>query len=73
VTIADPAEGTTAGGNPRFLFEAPADAAWAVRVTHNPLVAWIWFGAGIMALGGMVSLSDRRLRVGAPARRAATA
>ena len=73
VTIADPAEGTTAGGNPRFLFEAPADEAWAVRVTHNPLVAWIWFGAGIMALGGMVSLSDRRLRVGAPARRAATA
>ncbi len=73
ITIADPAEGTAAGGDPRFLFEAPADAAWAVRVTHNPLVAWIWIGAAIMALGGAVSLSDRRLRVGAPARRPAPA
>jgi cytochrome c-type biogenesis protein CcmF len=41
-----------------------------VRVTHNPLVGWIWAGAGLMALGGAVSLTDRRLRVGAPARRA---
>jgi cytochrome c-type biogenesis protein CcmF len=69
VTIADPADGSVQGGDPRFLFEAPPDAAWAVRITHNPLVAWIWIGAGIMALGGAVSLSDRRLRVGAPVRR----
>jgi len=48
---------------------APADAAWAVRITPNPLVPWIWFGAAIMALGGAVSLTDRRLRVGAPTRR----
>jgi cytochrome c-type biogenesis protein CcmF len=40
-----------------------------VRITHNPLVAWIWAGAGLMALGGAVSLTDRRLRVGAPTRR----
>jgi cytochrome c-type biogenesis protein CcmF len=70
ITIADPAEAGPQGGNARFLFEAPADAAWAVRVTHNPLVGWIWAGAGLMALGGAVSLTDRRLRVGAPARRA---
>jgi cytochrome c-type biogenesis protein CcmF len=69
ITISDPTESAAQGGNPRFLFEAPADAAWAVRVTHNPLVPWIWIGAGIMALGGAVSLSDRRLRVGAPTRR----
>ena len=43
---------------------------WSTRVYHNPLVAWIWIGAMIMALGGMVSLSDRRLRVGAPRRAA---
>jgi cytochrome c-type biogenesis protein CcmF len=73
LTIADPAEGSTRGADPRFLFDAPPDAAWAVRATHNPLVPWIWIGAGIMALGGCVSLSDRRLRVGAPARRAAAA
>jgi cytochrome c-type biogenesis protein CcmF len=70
ITIADPAEAGPQGGNARFLFEAPADAAWAVRITHNPLVGWIWAGAGLMALGGAVSLTDRRLRVGAPARRA---
>ena len=69
LTIADPADGSAQGGDPRFLFEAPSDAAWAVRITHNPLVAWIWIGAGIMALGGAISLSDRRLRVGAPVRR----
>jgi cytochrome c-type biogenesis protein CcmF len=43
---------------------------WTVRIFHEPLVPWIWAGAIIMVLGGTVSLSDRRLRVGAPARRA---
>jgi cytochrome c-type biogenesis protein CcmF len=32
------------------------------------LVPFIWFGASIMALGGLLSLTDRRLRVGAPRR-----
>jgi cytochrome c-type biogenesis protein CcmF len=40
-----------------------------LRLYHNPLVPWIWIGAVLMALGGLVSLSDRRHRVGAPARR----
>jgi cytochrome c-type biogenesis protein CcmF len=44
-----------------------------LRAWFNPLVPWIWFGALIMALGGIVSLTDRRFRVGAPARKAATA
>ena len=47
--------------------------AWIVRLYHNPLVPWIWIGALIMALGGVVSLTDRRFRVGAPVRRAAPA
>ncbi|HEY6336304.1 MAG TPA: heme lyase CcmF/NrfE family subunit [Alphaproteobacteria bacterium] len=42
---------------------------WTVRLYHNPLAPWIWFGAVVMAAGGLLSLSDRRLRVGAPARR----
>jgi cytochrome c-type biogenesis protein CcmF len=42
--------------------------AWAVRFYYHPLVPWIWIGALAMALGGFVSLSDRRLRVGAPQR-----
>jgi cytochrome c-type biogenesis protein CcmF len=40
----------------------------AVRIYFNPLVRLIWIGAFIMFLGGALSLSDRRLRVGAPMR-----
>ncbi|MCL5777288.1 heme lyase CcmF/NrfE family subunit [Limibaculum sp. FT325] len=42
--------------------------AWAVRAYVKPLAAWIWLGAVIMGLGGIVSLSDRRYRVGAAAK-----
>ena len=43
---------------------------WAMRTYVKPFSNWIWLGAMIMALGGVVSLTDRRYRVGAPARRA---
>jgi cytochrome c-type biogenesis protein CcmF len=43
--------------------------AYVVRLYHHPLVPWIWVGAVVMVLGGAISLSDRRLRVGAPVRR----
>ena len=43
---------------------------YAVRLYYNPLVPWIWIGAILMFLGGMVSLTDRRHRVGAPRRSA---
>jgi cytochrome c-type biogenesis protein CcmF len=39
---------------------------WTIRLYWNPLAPWIWLGAGLCALGGFVSLSDRRLRIGAP-------
>jgi cytochrome c-type biogenesis protein CcmF len=42
------------------------DGSVAVRIYHKPLVLLIWLGAVVMALGGAMSLSDRRLRVGAP-------
>jgi cytochrome c-type biogenesis protein CcmF len=42
------------------------DGSVAVRIYHKPLVLLIWLGAVVMALGGALSLSDRRLRVGAP-------
>jgi cytochrome c-type biogenesis protein CcmF len=47
------------------------DGGAVLRLHVNPLAPWIWFGALIMAAGGAISLADRRLRVGAPARRAA--
>ncbi|MEM9795781.1 MAG: heme lyase CcmF/NrfE family subunit [Pseudomonadota bacterium] len=42
---------------------------WAVRVYIKPFANWIWGGAIIMALGGVVSLGDRRYRVAAGARK----
>jgi cytochrome c-type biogenesis protein CcmF len=43
---------------------------YTLRLYYNPLVPWIWLGAAMMAFGGLMSLSDRRHRVGAPSRRA---
>ncbi len=48
------------------LGEPLKDKGFSVRVYFNPLVRFIWIGAIIMFLGGLLSLSDRRLRVGAP-------
>jgi cytochrome c-type biogenesis protein CcmF len=59
---------TQAGDIYAVIGEAQADG-YVVRLYYKPLVAWIWAGAAVMVLGGLMSLSDRRLRVGAPARR----
>jgi cytochrome c-type biogenesis protein CcmF len=48
------------------LGDPAADGAIAVRIYHKPMVLLIWFGPVLMAFGGILSLSDRRLRVGAP-------
>ena len=47
------------------------DGGGVLRLHHNPLAPWIWLGAAIMALGAGISLSDRRVRVSAPAAKAA--
>ncbi len=41
---------------------------FVTRLYFNPLVAWMWAGGLIMVMGGLLSLTDRRYRVGAPAR-----
>ena len=46
----------------------PQDGGIVVRMWSHPLIMWIWTGGFLMAAGGLVSLSDRRLRLGAPAR-----
>jgi cytochrome c-type biogenesis protein CcmF len=52
-----------------ILGEELADGGgFAVRLYFNPLVRLIWLGALVMAAGGALSLSDRRLRIGAPRR-----
>ncbi len=48
--------------------EGAAPGGVTVRLWRHPLVSWIWAGALIMALGGLLSLSDRRLRLALPAR-----
>ena len=48
---------------------ADEDAGQTVRLYFMPLVNWIWLGTLVMVLGGFISLSDRRLRIGAPARK----
>ena len=44
------------------LGEPLDDGAWAVRVHRKPLVRWVWFGALLMALGGVWALFDKRYR-----------
>jgi cytochrome c-type biogenesis protein CcmF len=44
-----------------------------VRTYLKPLANWIWAGSALMALGGALSLSDRRYRVAAGARKAKAA
>ncbi len=45
--------------------------AWIVRVYHKPFVDWIWGGALLMAMGGLLAVSDRRYRLARAARRQA--
>lgn len=56
----------------RDLFVAMGDSlgdgAWSIRVQYKPLIRWIWFGCGVMALGGIVAMTDRRYRVPAAER-----
>ncbi|WP_370270265.1 heme lyase CcmF/NrfE family subunit [Nioella sp.] len=48
--------------------QAAASGAWTLRILYEPLVNLIWIGSVMLVLGGALSLSDRRLRVGAPRR-----
>ncbi len=49
--------------------EQDSKGRWTVRLYYHPLAPWLWIGGVMMALGGFVSLSDRRFRVGVPQRR----
>jgi cytochrome c-type biogenesis protein CcmF len=45
------------------LGEELEDKAWAVRVYYKPFVDWIWGGCLLMALGGILAMSDKRYRM----------
>jgi len=53
------------------LGEPLGDNAWSVRIQVKPLIRFLWLGALLMALGGLIAVTDRRYRLpvreGAPA------
>ncbi|QDI75885.1 MULTISPECIES: heme lyase CcmF/NrfE family subunit [Leisingera] len=51
------------------LGDQQADGSWTMRTYIKPFANWIWAGSILMALGGLLSLSDRRFRVAAGARK----
>ncbi len=46
--------------------ESEGAGRWGMRVYHKPMQVWLWIGSTIMVLGGLISLSDRRYRIGSP-------
>ena len=52
------------------LGEPVGDGAWVVRVYHKPFVDWIWGGAFLMAIGGILAVSDKRYRLARAAQQA---
>jgi len=46
--------------------KAKTGGAWTLRIFFNPLAPMIWLGSIIMFFGGVISLTDRRYRIGAP-------
>ena len=59
-------EAAIQGGWGRDLFvalgESLGNGAWSVRIQHRPMIRFIWFGCLVMALGGLVAVSDPRYR-----------
>lgn len=54
------------------LGESLSEGAWSVRVYYKPFVDWIWGGCILMALGGLLAISDRRYRLKKRERRSAS-
>ena len=49
--------------------ETSSSGTYVTRIYYNPLVIWMWIGVIIMVGGGVLSLTDRRYRIGTPAGR----
>jgi cytochrome c-type biogenesis protein CcmF len=54
------------------LGETVAENAWAVRLQVKPFIDWIWGGALLMALGGLLAATDRRYRLARQTKAATT-
>ena len=40
----------------------PTDNGWTMRIYHKPLLLWLWLGAALMSMGGVIALTTRRFR-----------
>ena len=49
--------------------EAAGDGYWSMRLYYKPMISALWLGSILMIIGAVVSLSDRRRRIGAPSGR----
>jgi cytochrome c-type biogenesis protein CcmF len=47
------------------LGEPLGDDAWSLRLQVKPLIGFLWLGSGLMVLGGLIAVTDRRYRVAA--------
>jgi len=52
------------------LGEPVSNGAWSVRIYYKPFVDWIWGGCLMMAMGGILAVSDRRYRLTAKVKQA---
>ncbi len=73
ITTTEAAIHTTGFADIYAVLGEERDGAAVMRLHYNPLAPEIWLGGLVMAIGGGLSLADRRLRVGAPARKAVPA
>ncbi|MBT3811747.1 MAG: heme lyase CcmF/NrfE family subunit [Gammaproteobacteria bacterium] len=48
------------------LGEPLEQGAWAVRMHYKPYVRWLWLGGILMALGGLLTVADKRYRQSSP-------
>ncbi len=53
------------------LGDPTGGGGFVTRYYYNPGVPWMWLGAALIALAALISLTDRRLRIGAPSTRRA--
>jgi len=47
--------------------ESLGNGAWSMRLQYKPMVRFIWLGAFVIALGGLIAACDRRYRQRVPA------
>ena len=48
------------------LGDKSSDGEWVTRIYYKPLLLWLWIGGLLLTFGGLLSLSDRRFRLGVP-------